>query len=204
MKRHTFLLVIVCTLLCGCSLRPAPPPPVEFYTLSYDTPDTTSLPALPVVLSIEKFCTIPPYNTQRIIYSSDRYLRNQYYYHRWMAAPEDIITPLLARDMIASHGFQAVMVTCNFLTDYQLTGSIDEFYEQDTKTGWNAVLSITVSLINRNAKEEKDRIVFQKQYKKIQTMAHKNPESLARAMSTALSGISHMMITDIYRILKQP
>jgi ABC-type uncharacterized transport system auxiliary subunit len=189
-------------LLCSCSIKKDPPRPIEYYTIDYDKPDIDPQPALPMTLSLEKFRTSPPYNTNRIIYSNNRFSQNKYYYHQWMVPPEEMITRLLARDLVASDYFEVVLVSSDVATNLQLTGTIDEFYEQDADSQWNAVLSITITLINRNEKDKTQRICFQKNYKKVHPLDQKNPKGLAQAMGMAMSEISSLIISDIYNELQ--
>lgn len=189
-------------LFCGCSLKNDSPRSIEYYFLDYDRPDMKTQAVLPMTLSIEKFSTAPPYNTKRIIYSKDRYSQKKYFYHQWIAPPHEMVTHLLARDFIASNRFQAVFVSGDIATNHHLSGTIDEIYEQDTDSHWNAVLSITVTLMNKNEKNEAERIRFQKNYKKIHSLEQKNPKGLTRALSMAMSEISSQIITDIYNALQ--
>lgn len=190
-------------LLCSCSVKKSPPYPIEYYTIDYDKPDIDPQPTLPLTLSLEKFRTSSPYNTHRIIYSKNRFSQNKYYYHQWMALPEEMISRLLARDLVASNYFEAVLASSNVATNHQLTGTIDEFYEQDTDSRWNAVLSITITLLNKNEKNETKRVCFQKNYKKIHPLDQKNPKGLAQALGIAMSEISSLVISDIYNELQQ-
>ena len=196
----TFTLLFM-GLFCSCSMQNKRPQPIEYYALDYEKPDIEPQPTIPMALSLEKFRTAPPYNTNRIIYSKNKFSQNKYVYHQWIAPPDDMITHLLARDFIASNRFSAVMVPGHALTSYQLTGTIDEFYEQDADNQWNAVLSITVTLVNKNEKEEANRFRFQKNYQKTHPLDQKNPKGLAQALSLAMSEISSQIISDIYNEL---
>jgi len=84
---------------------------------------------------------------------------------------------------------------------HQLFGFIDQFYEKDTDNQWYAVLSITITLVNKNEKDAANQFCLQKNYKRTSPLDKKNPKSLARAMSTALSEISSLMIADIYQAM---
>jgi len=190
-------------LLSSCSLKKKPLHPIAYYTLDYETPASGLPPEIPIALSLEKFKTIPPYHTNRIIYSKNKYSQDKYYYHQWITPPDEMITPMLVRDFIASNHFKAVMYESSSLTSYLLQGTIDEFYEQDNDDQWNAVLSITITLTNKNEKEETKRFIFQKTYKNVHPMRQNNPKGLAQALSMAMSDISRMIISDIYNELKQ-
>jgi ABC-type uncharacterized transport system auxiliary subunit len=206
MKNQKILLFTLAFMFigfsCSCSMKKDPLQPIAYYTLDYEQPDIEPQPKLPVTLSLEKFKTVSPYNSNRIVYSKNIYSQNKYFYHQWMAAPEEMITNLLARDLTASNRFHAVVHSNDFLTSHLLTGTIDKFYEQDTDNQWNAVLSLTIFLINREEIDKTRRFIFQKNYKKIYPLDEKNPKGLTRALSLAMSEISNLIIKDIYNVLQ--
>jgi len=202
-KIHFFTLFLLCIgLSCSCSIKNKPPQPITYYVLDYENPAMELQPALPVTLSIEKFRTAAPYNSTRIVYSKNKFSQNKYFYHQWMAPPDKMISNLLVRDLTASKRFQAVVVSNDPLTSYLVRGTIDEFYEQDTDSQWNAVLSVTIILINKQENDQTRRFIFQKNYKKIHPLDQKNPNGLARALSMAMSEISGLIISDIYNELR--
>jgi cholesterol transport system auxiliary component len=206
MKNQKILLLtlsfIFVGFFCSCSMKKDLPHPIAYYTLDYEQPDIEPLPKLPITLSIEKFKTAAPYDSNRIVYSKNQYSQNNYFYHQWIASPAEMISNLLARDLTASNRFQAVVHSNDPLTSHLLRGTIDEFYEQDTDDQWNAVLSITIILINKNERDKIGQFVFQKNYKKVHPMDQKNPKGLTRALSLAMSEISRLIIADIYNVLQ--
>lgn len=202
-KIAIFASVLLCFgFLSGCSIKDKTPPSIAYYTIDYDVPALNPVPALPVTLSIEKFRTSPPFNTNRIIYSKNRFSQNKYYYHQWMSAPDEMITRLLARDLVASNRFLAVIASGNAMTTHQLTGTVDEFYEQDTDSQWNGVLSVTISLVDLKENDDAVRFILQKNYKKSYPLDQNNPIGLTRALSLAMSEISGLIISDIYQALQ--
>jgi ABC-type uncharacterized transport system auxiliary subunit len=206
MKNHKILLITVgfifIGLFCSCSIKKDHSQPIAYYTLDYENPNLVPQPKLPVTLSIEKFQASSPYNSNRIVYSQNRYSQNKYFYHQWMATPDEMVSNLLARDLTASNLFHAVVHSNDPLTSHLLRGTIDEFYEQDTDNQWNAVLSITIILINKNKREKAGQFVFQKNYKMVYPLEEKNPKGLTRALSRALSEISSLIISDVYNALQ--
>lgn len=198
-----FTLSLIFTgFFCSCSMKKDLPQPIAYYTLDYEKPDIEPLPKLPITLSIEKFRTAAPYNSNRIVYSKNQYSQNNYFYHQWIASPDEMITNLLARDLTASNRFQAVVYSNDPLTSHLLRGTIDELYEQDTDNQWNAVISLSIILINKNATDTNKQFIFQKNYKKIYPLDQKNPKGLTRALSLAISEISSLIIADIYNVLQ--
>ena len=206
MKIQKFIIITGCVALMGsflsCSIKNTPPQPIIYYTLDYEKPVFEPKPTLPVSLAIEPFKTVAPYDTHQIIYSNDEFSQNKYYYYQWMSVPDEMITHLLTRDLIASNYFDAVMPSDDIALRYQLYGSIDKFYEQDTNNRWFAVLSVTITLIDGKEKNPVKQFCLQKNYNQIQPLAQKNPKSLARAMSTAMSKVSALIIADIYDVFK--
>ena len=201
MQKLIFVVFILTGSLCGCSLKNPPLQAISYYTLNYEKPVFNAKSPLPVALTIEKFKTAPPYNTRRIIYSTNEFSQNKYYYHQWMSPPDEMVSSLLTRDLIASDYFEAVLRSGDIILRHQLFGFIEQFYEKDTDNQWYAVLSMTITLINKNEKDAKSQFCLQKNYKKTSPLDKKNPKSLARAMSQALSEISSLMIADIYQAL---
>lgn len=191
------LILMAMGLSVGCSGKNKTPGPVIFYTLDYAVPEFENSSTLPVALSVEKFTASPPYDSARIIYTTDAFTQNRYYYHQWITPPGEMVTRLLTRDLAASGRFQAVVNTREGWTTHLLTGAINEFYEQDTEDQWNAVISITVILVDNRQKNGPPRICFQKTYQRRMPCAQKNPKSLASAMSLALAEISRELTSDI-------
>lgn len=202
-QKLIFAVFLLTGSLFGCSLNDAPPQAISYYTLDYEKPVFDAKSPLPIALTIEKFKTASPYNTNRIIYSTDEFSQNKYYYHQWMSPPDEMVSSLLTRDLIASNYFEAVLRSGDIILRHQLFGFIDQFYEKDTDNQWYAVLSITITLMNKNEKDATNQFCLQKNYKKTSPLDKKNPKSLARSMSQALSEISSLMIADIYQALDQ-
>ena len=199
--RMLVIFFLLSFVLCGCSAKNAPHQAVEYYALNYTPLPTEARPMLPVALSIENFRSSPPFHTQRIIYSLDDVSQNRYFYHAWMNPPDEMIPPLLARDFRAANYFRAVLSSGELATSVQVFGVIDQFYEKDTDDQWFAVLSMTMTLVDRQISDSTNQIRFQKSYEKTTPMAYKNPKSLARAMSQGLAEISAAVIQDIYAVL---
>ena len=189
-------------VLCGCPAKNAPHPAVEYYALNYNPLPIEARPMLPVALSIENFSSSPPFHTQRIIYSRDDVSQNRYFYHEWMNPPDEMIPPLLARDFRAANYFRAVLSSGELATSVQVFGAIDQFFEKDTDDQWFAVLSMTITLVDRQISNSMNQIRFQKSYEKTTPMAYKNPKSLARAMSLGLAEISAAAVQDIYAVFE--
>jgi ABC-type uncharacterized transport system auxiliary subunit len=156
------------------------------------------------MIRVERFTSTPIYNTTRIIYRKKPFSRDAYHYHKWRAIPADLVSYFLARDMGASGMFEAVFPPdSSTASTHVLSGSVDEFYERDLPDRWEAVMSITVSLLREEEPDPAKRLIFQKTYSSAEECEDKSPASVAEAMSRAMAHISHAVISDINRALSQ-
>jgi cholesterol transport system auxiliary component len=176
---------------------------IEYYTLEYPPPQIGTLNPLPHVIRMDRFTAAPPYNTSQIIYRDQSFKRDAYVYYRWQTNPGAIVTTLLNRDIKNSGLFKAVLDPgSRFSPSYMIEGTVDEFFEWDTQNAWKAILTVSIMLTEKNKNDTKNRILFQKTYRKAEICQEKKPKAVAEAMSLGLSKISKEMITDIYDCLK--
>jgi cholesterol transport system auxiliary component len=195
------LCLLLLGLIFGCVGKQKQRQTIEFYNLHYTAPGPFTQSPLPFIIFIEKFKSVPPYDSTRIIFSKNDFTQNKYYYHQWIMNPDEMITHLMARDLRESKIARAILVSDNLLATHHLKGIVEQFYEQDLKDQWNAVLSITITMSKKNESDAARRICYQKNYKAISPCEEKNPQGLARAMSMAMSEISEMIISDTYEVL---
>jgi len=192
----------VLLIIGGCIDLKQPKNKIQYYTLGYSSPSITGLKPLPVTLKIERFSVAPAYNTNRIIYGNQSFERNEYFYYKWRSNPADLVTYFLSRDIRASGLFRAVLPQgSGFPFSYLLEGSVDEFFELDEAESWNAVLSITITLMAANEPAVSKSVLFQKSYSVKKACKHKNPQGLAQAMSLSMGEISKEVIKDIYLVV---
>ena len=196
--------MIAALLLSACASVGQPSKKIDFYTLEYDPPQLLNeREKVPFTIKISRFQVSPLYNSNKIIYRDKAFTRNEYYYRKWRTNPGDTITYLLKRDLQQSSLFKAVFGhEDRFSCDYLLEGAVDEFFEQDNPDSWEAVLSITITLIKENEPDVSKRVIFQKTYRARTPSLQKNPKSLSEAMSLAMSQVSEQVIRDIVHALK--
>lgn len=206
MKRFNkiYLLFIGLPILFGaCVSLKQPANKIEYYTLEYPPPQMETLNPLPYVIRMDHFTATPPYNTSQIIYRDRSFKRNAYVYYRWQTNPGAIVTTMLNRDIKNSGLFKAVLDPgSRFSSSYIIEGTVDEFFEWDTQNAWKAILTVSIILTEKNKNDIKNRILFQKTYRKAEICRQKKPGAVAEAMSQALSKISEEMIIDVYDCLK--
>src|SRR5437773_8664218 len=83
-------LVLGSVLLGGCSLT-KPQPEVRHYALTLIVPEASASPTAPSLI-VAPFNARDPYTQDLMIYRSSPYRLDFYNYHRWAAAPAELVT----------------------------------------------------------------------------------------------------------------
>ncbi len=204
LKRLSFLLLTMISCLSSCTSFNKVQHETRYYSLEYASPRFSDLEPLPLVIKMESFNTAPIYHTSRILYRDRSFNINSYAYHQWRAIPVNLVQYFLLRDLKASGLYKAILpYSSRSAASYVLEGSLDEFIEWDGDTGWEAVLSLSITLIKPGEKDIQKRIVMQKDYRTLEPCSRKNPLSVAEAMSRAMSRVSEQIIRDLYASLKE-
>jgi len=189
-------------LISGCIGKQHPPVKIDYYTLEYELNNFDDLKPTPFVLRIERFSVSPLYNSNNIIYKTKQFKLDAYNYHKWRANPGDMVTFFLSRDLKKSSLFKAIFEHgSRFSSSHVISGSVDEFFEEDEQYSWKAVLAVSITLIKENETDISKRILFQKNYSANKKCTRKNPRAIADAMSSAMASISEMIISDVYKSL---
>jgi ABC-type uncharacterized transport system auxiliary subunit len=195
------LAVFFLLVLTGC-IAPQAAPDVEFYTLEYDPPSIGELKGLPAVIHVERFTTVPTFDSERILFREKQYQMDEYHYHRWRSRPGELVPSFLARDMERSGLFRGVFaLDSRVATTHRLEGTVLELFEEDQPESYKAVLAVSVTLIAENEPDISKRIVFQNRYGASEGLRARNPRALAEAMSAAMRKVSESVIRDIHAAL---
>ena len=196
-------IVVLLVLLTGCFNVKQPQPEIDYYTLEYDPPTASGAPTLPFILKMEPFSTSPVYDSTRILYREKAFKRSEYAYHKWRAAPGDLVATFLARDFAATSLFKAIIFS-EAVPDYShvLTGNVEEFYQRSENDHWEAVLSVNITLSGLMKHDIHDTVLFQKGFTVREECSQKTPESFVEAMSRAMKRLSGEMIQDVNDTLK--
>ncbi len=204
--------MIICILLFaggailltgGCGVSRHQPEPVTYYALYYTPPDP--LPAVhnrtekPLVIHLPRLHAQPPYNTTHMVYADSPYQRNRYAYHQWVSTPAEMLTSLLLRDIETSKIVDAaVSMPAGKGVTHRIEGVIIDFYENDEKTQWEAVLVLRMTLTRMDPAATTGKILLQRTYNEVIPLKKNNPHELARSMSKAMEAVSRRFIADIY------
>ncbi len=202
MNRHKKIYVLLLffpVLFSACFSLKQPSNKIAFYTLEYDAPQISGLEPLPVVLEVERFSVAPTYDTNQIIYRDKSFKRAFYSYHKWRNNPGNLVTFFLGRDLQQAGLFKAVLSSGSRLPySHMVEGVVEEFFEWDLETKWNAALAISIILASVDEPDISKRILFQKTYSAKKACRHRNPKALAEAMSLAMKDVSRRIIKDIH------
>ncbi|MFW6283994.1 MAG: ABC-type transport auxiliary lipoprotein family protein [Desulfosalsimonas sp.] len=193
--------------LPGCAGFSEPPKSVESYVLSYPAPmpaDDNSGPP-DAVIAVRAFDAADPYRSRQMVYADHELRRKNYTYHQWASKPADMVRDRIIRDLQAAQAARSVTLAEKRLEKptHLLWASIEAFYEDDTRSPWQAVLEMKATLAETRSGRSGRSIVMTKTYQARQDLSQNNPLGLARAMSTALAEISEDLAADIRKALKR-
>ena len=203
-KRNLFLtLLALGVLVTGCGSLHQPGPQIEYYSLEYENP--TVQPGgemLPVLLRLSGFAASPLLQTDRIVYRDKAFSSNLYFYHRWRAKPAELVTHFLARDLQRSGFFQAVSSSFgNIPHTHGVEGTVDKFMEWDDDNGWQAVISLLVTLTDDRESDPGKRVLFQQEFTAAKPCGGKQPREVAAAMSLAMAEVSSLIANQIHQTI---
>jgi ABC-type uncharacterized transport system auxiliary subunit len=187
-------------LFAGCG---HPPMLVHQYLLEYPAPPLKGSP-LPASLKVERFAVAQAFNTTSMIYQPRAFEREAYKYHRWRVNPGYLVADYLSRDFRHAGLFQAVLSSeAGDQARFALEGGVEDFQEVDAPEGWQASLSLVVTLLDTEAEAAPRKVVFQKHYQAAEPMVARTPQGLAESMSRALERLSARIIPEVYNAAKQ-
>jgi ABC-type uncharacterized transport system auxiliary subunit len=181
--------------LTGCAGSRPSTPDIRQYALFYEPP-ALSLPRLEAILAVAPFSASPEYDGTRIVYQERDFTLGEYAYHRWRAAPSQLATNHLLRDLRAGGLFSGVVPADSMVRPtHLLEGNVDEFLERKGKDGVSAVLEMTVCL---SEAKRNGTVILQKSYRAAVPAGAKNPRALAEAMSSAMAEVSRRIGEDVH------
>jgi cholesterol transport system auxiliary component len=196
----TALTVLI--LLGGCVDMKNSVPKTDFYTFEYPSPDQSRSLTTPYILKIDAFHVSPIYDDDRLIFRSEAFKRNDFSRHRWRANPGDLVSDYLARDLTQASFFHAV-IRSESIPNYThlLTGTVEEFYQRVENSQWQAVLSISVLLVDDTTTPGNSSILFQHRYSFQEPVFDQTTQGFVSGMSRAMQKLSGTLIEDVFDAL---
>jgi len=191
--------------LAGC-LGGGNTTPLPFqYSLEYPLPHPADLTPLDVALKIERFASAQAINNVSMIYRSQPYRYDAYYYHYWRVRPRDLVTDFLLRDLKSSGLFKAVFSYQDgqdgrFVVQGAVTECSAQYELPDTQ---RAVLSLTLTLLDTSEREITKQVLLEKRYDFSPAMEKRTPDALARGISASMEALSPQILQDIHRTVHE-
>ena len=193
-----FLLFALCFLLQACGGAPE----TFYYTVAPLSLNAMKAEAnssdgdRTVVLGVEKFSAEALYDDDRIIYRESPYEVKYYHYRRWAAAPRQLVTDEIIRQLQTAGIFRNVVSFPNSKhVDYVLTGRIASFEEWDRGEHWFGRVAFTAQLYDSASRQLLWSEVFE-----AETQAEKRiPTAVVEAIGKSLE----KCITDLQQALPE-
>lgn len=202
----TVLLLMLAGLLCsgGCANLKQAPLEIRYYTIEYDPPPPVDGEPEPCVIKIDRFQTSPLYDSNRIVFKSGEFMRDEYIYHKWRAHPGELVSFFLARDFSETGRFRATLHS-DSISPYThlITGAVEDFYQQRSGQSGEAVLTVAVTLIDNTRPVKGSPVLMQKKYRLREKTGDGGPPDLAKAMSNAMQQVSENILKDVYSLLEK-
>jgi ABC-type uncharacterized transport system auxiliary subunit len=135
-----------------------------------------------------------------MVYRSSPYRLDFYNYHRWAAAPAELVTDWTRRYLRRSGLFAKVFPATEGNADWFLGGVIRQLEEVDQENTWEAALSIDFWLAPAGQRAP----VWFQSYTATQQADKRNPEAIAAAMSRNLENILARLAADLTPVVASP
>lgn len=191
-------LAIVLTFAGGCVRLNQPAPIARSFRLGYAIPDTARS-ELPYVLQILSFTVSAAYDSQAMLYRDGEHRIGRFLHDRWVANPGNLIADALARDFAEDGGFRVVQTSrAPLVSDYKLSGEIEEFEEQIEAGRCYANLRLRILVVSLRASHS-EPVALRRSYADRQESQCGDGASLAAAMSTTMNRISGAIRDDVHQ-----
>jgi ABC-type uncharacterized transport system auxiliary subunit len=130
--------------LCACGGVPK----TRYYTVAMPAPAPSSDARTSFVLDVPRFQAADILRDDRILYYKTPTEVNRYEYHRWSAAPAEMMAELAARRLRAMGVFQQVRLFPRAIPgDYVLRGRLLDFEELDYEPSGRVRVSLQLELL---------------------------------------------------------
>ncbi len=184
----------LCAVAAAAMLACGSAPPKHFYTMvaSGGKARYQVLCVRPLVLGAVE--AVAPYDSQKIVYRTERYKINYYHYRMWAAEPEDMLEEMLKQQLQHAGVFPGVEGYLHSSMDHlALHTRIHALEEVDSEDDWTAHLSISYVLKDPNS----DAVIWRHAFDQTQRLEHKNIRELSRVLSDIYNSETHKMIRSL-------
>jgi ABC-type uncharacterized transport system auxiliary subunit len=131
-------------MLCGCGGVPQ----THYYTLEMTAPSPPNDPRTNFILDVSRFQAADVLRDDRILYYQSPTEMNYYEYHRWSAAPAEMVAESAARRLREMDLFSEVRLFPHTTPgDYVLRGRLLNFEELDYEASGRVRVSLELELL---------------------------------------------------------
>jgi ABC-type uncharacterized transport system auxiliary subunit len=190
-----FIIALLPLFVGGCGLLKSEYAPINYYRLQAEPP-LKNVAAMPGTLMVRTFYTNAQYETDDMFATSNGVITNPYQYHKWVSATPELVTDFIINRLSTNNAFTKGVVSSGSMSaaDYVLEGKvIDMLAETDERGGSIAHVKIQVSLIRMTG----NALLMQKLYDKKINRKNTSIQSIAEAMSVAMSEITDELAADM-------
>ena len=166
MKPIRTIAIIIAISITGCMTVPQNKIEIKRYAIEPIGEFTSADTSLNLSLKIVPFTVDALYRGGRIIYRDETGGADYYYYHRWIAPPENQFADLLAANMmqwglLADGVFQD---DTGIIPTHEITCRLTALDAYNIRRANRAVLEINLSLTSIHPKTLRKSLIFQRQY----------------------------------------
>ena len=199
------VLAALAMVLAACGGGRQAPRPVSYFGLEYDAPRFEKRAPSAEVLRVNRFTEPQVLNSTAMVFRGGAGTVQSYPDARWRVNPADLVTDALVRDLGHSGLFKAVFSEYDdAAARFVLQGRVEECLAAAEGGGRQAVLALTLALLDRSERDPVRGVVFQKAYREVVPMDSPTAAAMARAMGQAMEKLSRKMTSDIYEAVKNP
>ncbi|MCB2213683.1 membrane integrity-associated transporter subunit PqiC [bacterium] len=156
-------------------------------------------------LLILPFSTASEQHGDRIGYKEGDHEMETYYYHRWIAPPEQLMADLLNEDMVHAGLFNdgVFMMTTGITPTHELHGRMVKLYADNRKNQQAAVVEIMLTVFRIQQPTYDKQLILQKTYKYHIDRENGRVESFVPAVTEAMTSWLVDVRTDMATLLAE-
>jgi ABC-type uncharacterized transport system auxiliary subunit len=191
------LAALVVIAACSTSALPE----TRYYQLASPVRETRVATLAPPrtgpAIAVQSLDADRPYDDERIVYRSDPYRLDYYYYHRWSSPPGSMIASYLTDALDHTGKFRAVTREPDDATAIVISGRVLAIEEVDsTREQWRGRIAIELTATDHQS----GRVLWTHRFEDSEPMPSQSPEGLARALTVAMNRISERALVKVVEV----
>src|SRR3989339_987971 len=206
--KKIYLCLFLLPLLYGCISLKSEYPEISYYRLSQEPININNGGGITGTLQIRNFSSSDQLNTEHIMAIWDETKIQNYYYHRWVSAPAELVTDFIIERMNNAKLFNGGVIKPNSLVipDYILEGHLLDMIAHNTRdreldTNF-IIISYQISLIKKEPLKTERNVLLNKLYTISVPRKNNEVSTVAPAFSRGMSKLSDKMLNDIIEAVK--